>query len=255
MAKIINNIDRAGAKVLPRTWTPNQVVAHNLARARTLRGWTQEEAAKALAPYLGTRLSVASFSAIERSIVGTRVKQFTADELVAMSRAFDVPLGWWFTPPSDGSLYTPDNKRVGIDFTELADIVLGIPDTLPPWIEALDQWAGEHAQASSHLQPDPASRTAVLAEQRARALVRERLGDLGEARDVLRRLADLLERLDDAASSDDHSRPPGHQSPEVQPAAASNELATVARPVRTKKRSAAEVPRAAGGTRSGRSRL
>src|SRR6202521_4025075 len=92
---------------LPPTWSPNQVVAHTLTRARLLRGWTQDQAAEALAPYLGTRLSLASFSAIERSIAGTRVKQFTADELVALSRAFDLPLGWWLTPPPAGTLHTP----------------------------------------------------------------------------------------------------------------------------------------------------
>ncbi len=37
--------------------TPNQVVAYNVAKARALRGWTQEQAAEALAPYLGPRLS------------------------------------------------------------------------------------------------------------------------------------------------------------------------------------------------------
>jgi hypothetical protein len=40
-------------------WTPNQVVALNVARARVLRGWTQARAAEALAPYLGARLSQA----------------------------------------------------------------------------------------------------------------------------------------------------------------------------------------------------
>ncbi len=129
------------AKLLPRTWSPNQVVAHNLTRARLLRGWTQDQAAEALAPYLGSRLSLASFSAIERSIAGTRVKQFTADELVALSRAFDLPLGWWFTPPAEGAMYTPDHQRTGVDFDELVDVVLGTPETLPAWTDALQQWA------------------------------------------------------------------------------------------------------------------
>ena len=35
--------------------TPNQVVAYNLTRAREGKGWTQDEAADALAPYLGKR--------------------------------------------------------------------------------------------------------------------------------------------------------------------------------------------------------
>ncbi len=84
MAKITAKAE----ELLPRTWTANQVVAHNLSRARLLRGWTQDQAAAEVAPYLGSHLSAASFSAIERSIAGTRVKQFNADELVALSRAF-----------------------------------------------------------------------------------------------------------------------------------------------------------------------
>ncbi len=51
-------------------FTPNQVVAYNLTRAREHRGWTQDEAAEALAPYLGTRWSKASFSQAERSVAG-----------------------------------------------------------------------------------------------------------------------------------------------------------------------------------------
>ncbi len=77
MAKVAGKLERLPGKAVPRTWTPNQVVAHNLTRARELRGWTQEEAADALAPYLGVRLSGASLSAIERSVQGTRVKQFS----------------------------------------------------------------------------------------------------------------------------------------------------------------------------------
>src|ERR1700674_4414961 len=143
MPKITDKIN----KILPRTWSPNQVVAHNLTRARLLRGLTQDRAAEALAPYLGSRLSLASFSAIERSIAGTRVKQYTADELVALSRAFDLPLGWWFTPPPDGSMHTPDHPRTGLDFDDLVDI--GTPDTLPAWTGALEEWAARRATTVS----------------------------------------------------------------------------------------------------------
>ena len=59
-------------------WTPNQIVAYRVAIARRLRGWTQEQAAVELEPYLGTRLSAASFSAIERSFAGGRDRQFNA---------------------------------------------------------------------------------------------------------------------------------------------------------------------------------
>ena len=71
--------------------SPNQVVAFNLAEARTLRGWTQEKAAVELEPFVGARWSKATFSAAERSVDGQRVRQFTADEIVAFSRCFRVP--------------------------------------------------------------------------------------------------------------------------------------------------------------------
>ena len=91
--------------------TPNQVVAHNLALARLQKGWTQEQAAQALAPYLGTLWSVATFSAVERSVDGGRIRQFTADDLLALSRAFDVPVGYFLTPPDDVGIATPDAPR------------------------------------------------------------------------------------------------------------------------------------------------
>jgi hypothetical protein len=196
MAKVTEKLDGW----LPRTRSPNQVVAHNLTRARLLRGWTQDQAAAALAPYLGSHLSAASFSAIERSIAGTRVKQFNADELVALSRAFRVPLGWWFTPPPDGTLHTPDHQRTGLDFAQLVDIVLGTPDTLPAWTEALEQWAAQRAKTDRGKAPTAGApgRAGEQVELRARALVRERFGDINEASDVLRRLADLLDELDEA---------------------------------------------------------
>ena len=72
--------------------SPNQVVAYNVAKARAIRGWTQEQAAEELAPYLGARLSTASFSALERSAWNVnRVKQFSADEMFALARGFDLP--------------------------------------------------------------------------------------------------------------------------------------------------------------------
>src|SRR5437588_13084474 len=79
--------------------TPNQVVAFNLQQARLWRGWTQQQAADALEPYLGKRWSVGSMSQAERSIAGKVVRQFSADEIFAFSRDFDLPTGWFFRPP------------------------------------------------------------------------------------------------------------------------------------------------------------
>ncbi|MFN2503812.1 MAG: hypothetical protein ABR540_06200, partial [Acidimicrobiales bacterium] len=67
-----------------RVMTANQVVAYNVIKARALRGWTQEQAAETLAPYLGVKLSGPSFSALERSALKVdRIKQFSADDLLA----------------------------------------------------------------------------------------------------------------------------------------------------------------------------
>src|SRR5689334_19601190 len=79
--------------------TPNQIVAYNLRRARELRQWTQEEAAERLEPYLGERWSKATFSAAERSVDGDRIRQFSADDLVALARGFDLPIAWFLLPP------------------------------------------------------------------------------------------------------------------------------------------------------------
>ena len=115
-----------------RTYSPNQVVAHNVGRARALRGWTQEQAASELSQHLEKRMSRASYSAIERSTGGGRVKQFSADELVALARAFRLPVLWFFLPPSlddDPGLHVPHTTSRGIEFTEFLDVLFGTEDT------------------------------------------------------------------------------------------------------------------------------
>jgi transcriptional regulator with XRE-family HTH domain len=77
----------------------NQVVAYNFRAARELRGWTQEETARRLAPYIGQELPKASISGIERSFDGERRRFFDAQELVAFSLAFDLPIVWFLLPP------------------------------------------------------------------------------------------------------------------------------------------------------------
>ena len=203
---------------LRRTYSPNQVVALNVARARAMRGWTQEEASAALAPYLGATWSTASFSAVERSIRGTRVKQFTADELVALSRGFGVPIGWFFVPPppsEDAGLHTPDGKLRGIDFLVLLNAVLGTKESLPLWRNALFGYAAEVAAAADTKERegrfglDPAElsgRVDAVGGLRAAALLRESFGDLSEAHDVLVRLAGMLARLDEEERADTGQR-------------------------------------------------
>ena len=112
--------------------TPNQVVGYNLTQAREGKGWTQDQLAEALEPYLGKRWSKASVSQAERSVAGKFIRQFTADEIVAFARALDLPLGWFFLPPppwADSAtpvkLSTPDAKRFGTALAALVDLVFG----------------------------------------------------------------------------------------------------------------------------------
>jgi hypothetical protein len=139
--------------------------------------------------------------AIEQSIASTRVKQFSADNLVALSRAFRVPLGWWFIPPKGGALHTPDHDHYSVEFSELVDVVLGTPETLPAWAEALNRWEAERPTGQGGI-PSVSARVSELAELQARSLVRELFGDLGNARDALRGLADLLDQLDHETGND-----------------------------------------------------
>ncbi|HEX4901337.1 MAG TPA: hypothetical protein VFV42_00910 [Acidimicrobiales bacterium] len=196
-----------------RTMTPNQIVALNVAKARALRGWTQEQAAEELAPYLGAKLSGASFSALERSAWKVdRIKQFTADDLLALSRAFDLPIGYFFTPPppaEDAGLAAPDAGMKGLDPIVLLDAILGRPDNLEHWERELDAYASSVAPAPRSKREKPSVSPADLADRlhplglsRARALLRQAFGDITAAGDVLERLAEALRVLDEAAQDD-----------------------------------------------------
>ena len=84
---------------MPECLTANQLVAYNLTRVRKMRGMSQQQAADALAPYLGVRWSKAVYSAAERSYHGKRVRQFTADDVLAMALTFGVPIAYFYLPP------------------------------------------------------------------------------------------------------------------------------------------------------------
>jgi transcriptional regulator with XRE-family HTH domain len=194
-----------------RTMTPNQVVAYNVAKARALRGWTQEQAAEALAPYLGAKLSGASFSALERSAwTVDRIKQFSADDLLALSRGFDLPIGYFFTPPPpdlDAALHAPDAPMPGLDPIVLLDAILGRPDNLDFWQDELLAYASATAappqtkREKPHVTPsDLPDRLHPLVGLRAKALLRNTIGDLDTAKEVLERLAEIAGALDEAAS-------------------------------------------------------
>ena len=114
----------------------NEIVAYNFRAARELRGWTQDETARALEGLLGQRLPQASISAIERAYEGDRRREFDAHEILAFALAFDLPLVWFFLPP-------PGDHR-GLHHTtntvsELYGIVLGQERQLGPVYDRLRQ--------------------------------------------------------------------------------------------------------------------
>ncbi len=90
----------AGAGRVP-AWNPSQVVAFNMARARGLRGLTQAEVAEGLSRLCGARWSKTTVAQAEGSVTGTRVRAFTAVELVALARVFDLPVVFFFAPPDE----------------------------------------------------------------------------------------------------------------------------------------------------------
>ena len=193
-----------------RVMTPNQIVAYNVIKARALRGWTQEQAAEALAPYLGAKLSGPSFSNLERSAVKVdRIKQFSADDLLALSRGFDLPIGFFFTPPPpamDAGLYGPDAGNKGLDPIVLLDAILGTPDNLDYWVDELLAYSASHAPMPRSKREKPSvsptdlpDRLTPLVELRAKALLRKALGDLDGGADLLERLAEAIRGMDEAA--------------------------------------------------------
>ncbi len=198
-----------------RAFTPNQVVAQRIAFARQLRGWTQEEAADRLELYLGAKWSAATFSIVERSIDGKRIRQFTADELVALSRAFEVPIGWWFTPSwgdETGLVVTPDAPE-GLPSQLMVDVVMGDIDGFEAWANELLLWASnqqvivETATGKIVRQDSISPRTEPwlddFARLRAEMAVAGQFGDLKAAKEGLTRVLGLLDELSTPAPPPD----------------------------------------------------
>ncbi len=143
-----------------QTWTASQVVAHNLTRARELRGLTQTEIAERLTRFTGSNWSQTTVAQAEGSVSGQRVRQFTANELVALARTFDLPVLYFFLPPDDGEgrLVTDDAKR-GLPWEYLLVLLLGHRDTFNVLADRTANWSHLLAQGidipRSDALPDP----------------------------------------------------------------------------------------------------
>ena len=85
--------------------SPNQIVAYNVERLRRERGWTAVETARRWGALLGRKISLASYSAMERSVEGRRIKSFDADEIFSLARLFGVRVWFLFIPPINFRLH------------------------------------------------------------------------------------------------------------------------------------------------------
>ena len=180
--------------------TPNQVVAYNLAQARLLKGWTQDQATEALEPFLGSRWSKANYSAAERSVDGNRIRNFDADEIVAFARGFELPITWFFLPPPPwaapgvpAKLRTPDADRFGAPLAVLADLVFADDLQLATMTLRLQAFLDE---LGANPLSDAQQRIADAVEARKAQLLRHALGDVQQWQTQLRALANQLEDLE-----------------------------------------------------------
>jgi transcriptional regulator with XRE-family HTH domain len=167
-----------------------------LTRLRRRRGLTQGEVARLLSSVAGKEWSEAMVAHAERSVTGTRVREFTADDLVTFARAFDVPVLYFLTPPPTGVFVQVPHSR--ITTMDMLEAVLGRPDNLAEWEALLDEWnfAGDE-QVPFPLDADRRQQIRATAGEialiRAHHLIRRRFtGDLLQLRDTLRSLADLV---------------------------------------------------------------
>ncbi|MGI9028587.1 MAG: helix-turn-helix domain-containing protein [Ilumatobacteraceae bacterium] len=125
----------------PASLTAHQVVAYNFARAREARGWTQVETSEQLALFLGYRLNQAGVSAIEKTYDSERRRNIDVAEIVAYSRCFGFPIGWFFLPPAGHTddliepVQTGELERVNLDTAHLLALVLGTPGGWNQFVE------------------------------------------------------------------------------------------------------------------------
>jgi transcriptional regulator with XRE-family HTH domain len=163
-----------------RRWTASQVVAHNVTQARELRGLTQAEVAERLSRFTGTKWTQATVAQAEGSVGGRRVRQFTANELVALARTFDLPVLYFFMPPDDGDgRLVTDDARTGLPWEYLMVLVLGHRSSFPMLADRAANWAhlvthGIDIPRSDALpNPDPATAEIVGTLRRREPLLPE----------------------------------------------------------------------------------
>ena len=152
--------------------------------------------ADALAPYLGTRWSKASFSQAERSVGGKFVRNFSADEIIAFARAFELPVGWFFMPPvpwaEPGVPVSLDVPPSGDNIASLIDLVFGDEHGQAVLTVRLDAFLDQLGERLTLAQ----GRIASLVNHRVEAIARNTFKGIGRWQTSLRSIANQLEDLE-----------------------------------------------------------
>lgn len=188
------------AAEIPLFWgmTPNQIVAYNLAQARQWKGWTQDQAAEAIAPFVGSRWSKANFSAAERSVTGERIRNFDADEIVAFAQAFELPVTFFFMPPVPwaeglpGRLVTPDSGPLGHALAKMVDLVFGERHNIGLLSIRLEEFLDQLGTGGL---TDAQQRIQALTDVRLGKLIQKAFRDLERWQTQLRSMANKIEGM------------------------------------------------------------
>jgi hypothetical protein len=204
--------DRESPKRETLVLDADQLVGYNLSLARRLRRWTQEEAAEHLEPYLGARWSKATFSVAERSFQGGRRKRFTASEIIAFAQGFSLPVAWFFMPPYPEDADSVQGKPYQtVPVVTREPLARGTGREQQPWdllpgnlidllfgmdFDELDRrLAATIAALPPDLQAEIQRSTGEYIAGIAGTVAGVHLSEFAGYRDVLRRLADALDRV------------------------------------------------------------
>lgn len=162
-------------------WTPNQVVAFNLARIRMMKGLDLRTAAETVSHALGVSWSERTYAQVERSVTGAKIRQFTADDLVSLAWAYNVPVGFFLTPPpldKGGREIATAGYPHPSDPVKLLMAVFGTAENRRHWqaaVDELDTGTGHWAVGDGeHLDVDTIANLVVRG--RVHRIVREDLG-------------------------------------------------------------------------------
>ncbi len=194
----------------------SDVVANRMHSARQLRGKTQTWVAERMTRFTTSKWSVSAVSAAEGGTTGGRPRSFNANEIVALSRTFDLPIPYFFVPPEKPKLPPDFPDAPSADWDYLLYLLFGDDhqqkllsqvlnaDSIPrrtsiPTGDAMDDGTIDRATTRSER---AISSNSLLAAALYGVMVsnirggRELTGDTGNAAEIFEALAWAIRALD-----------------------------------------------------------